>query len=262
MTRLYVAGQNLETREWVPVAELCEDATGYALRYTKGAQRLPGFGGLSRMQDFDKVYYSRELFPFFANRLISKSRPEYKQYLRWLGLDALPSTPLEILGITGGIRATDNYELIAVPKRKGPSIALDFFPRGLRYQAPEVLAQLAELAEDSAVYLMCDVQNQKDPHALAIRSEQPHAVFIGYVPRYYAAGLSKLLSSSASSVRGRIKRVNSDAPMDMKLLLSFEADTPMGFDMMTTVEDFQPLSAVSFDSDSRGVLQRTNLDIG
>ena len=152
MNRLYVASQSLETREWIPVAELREVEGGYQLSYTRGAQRLPGFSGLSRMQALDQVYYSDSLFPFFANRLLSKSRPEYKQYLHWLGLDALPRTPLEVLAVAGGIRATDNYELIAPPRQVGGTLYLDFFPRGLRYQPPGLVHQLLELKEEDSLY--------------------------------------------------------------------------------------------------------------
>lgn len=244
MNRLYVAGQDPDSREWIPVAELIQTSDGYTLRYTRGAIRLPKFWGLGRMQDLHKVYYSRSLFPFFSNRIISKSRPEYKNYMHWLGLEKLPSSSLEVLGITGGVRATDNFELLAAPQNGGKKMVLNIFPRGLRYQSPEVIAQFMTLKEGSRVYLMNDSQNPKDSKAIAIRSEQPHAMFIGYVPRYYCPGLQKILSTSPKSIKGHIKRVNADAPLDMKLLLSFEAEVAVEFDLLASTEDCQPLSEI------------------
>ena len=261
MRRLYVAGQNPDTREWIPVAELREVPEGFELRYTRGAQRLPAFSGLSRMQALDKVYYSRTLFPFFANRLISKSRPDYRQYLRWLGLDNIPSTPLEVLAITAGVRATDNYELVAPPRLVGQSMELAFFPRGLRYLPPLSLAQLEEFSEGTSVFLLKDVQNVKDVLALAIRTEQPHTMFVGYVPRYYCRGLTRLLDNSPACVEGRIKRVNLDAPLDMKLLVSIRSTIPEGFDVLSEVEDFLPLNSAQFEDFSGDILSRSDLNM-
>ncbi len=242
MKCLYVAGQDANTREWIPVAELREEQDGYQLRYTRGAYRLPGFAGLGRMQALEKVYYSKALFPFFSNRIISKSRPEYGRYLRWLGLEALPTDPLELLAITGGVGATDSYELVAPPPRVGDTLRFDFFPRGLRYQPPQVVSQIVEVREQSPLYFMRDVQNEKDAKALAIRAERPHPMLLGYVPRYYCAGLSDLLDNSPTQVKARVKRINPDAPLDMKVLVSVEALVTPGFDVLAPMQDFRPIN--------------------
>lgn len=261
MKRLYVAGQNAVSREWIPIAELREVSDGFELRYTRGAQRLPGFSGLGRMQALDKVYHSRALFPFFANRLISKSRPDYYQYLRWIGLDGSPTAPLDMLGVTGGVRATDSYELIALPRQVGQTLELDFFPRGLRYQSAATIAQLVELNELDRVFLLKDVQNEKHPAALAIRTERPHVLMVGYVPRYYCVGLNRLLDGVGTRVEAQIKRVNKDAPMDMKLLISIRATIPKGFDVLADVEDFLPLNAALSEELSLEAISRTDLNI-
>lgn len=246
MNNLYVAGQDTETREWIPVAELREVSDGYELRYTRGAKRLPGFSGLSRMQDFEKVFFSKSLFPFFANRLIPKSRPEYRDFLRWLGREHLPISPIEILSLTGGARATDRYEVISPPQPVGNSLSLQFFARGLRYLEPPELARLMAQRDGDGVYLMKDVQNSKDPKAIAVRTESP-ARFIGYVPRYYCPGLTRLLDDPTARVRAKIKQVNPDAPLDLKLLLSVTAQIPEGYDLLSEVEDFLPLSTTAAD---------------
>ena len=36
------------------------------------------------MRDLHGVYESAVLFPLFANRLLSKTRPEYRDFLAWL----------------------------------------------------------------------------------------------------------------------------------------------------------------------------------
>jgi len=67
---LYVAWQDPETRGWSPVARLSHRDGLYRFEYTKGAknQRFVPFGRLTKL---DQVYYSYELFPLFANRLLA-----------------------------------------------------------------------------------------------------------------------------------------------------------------------------------------------
>jgi HIRAN domain len=261
MNHLYVASQNADTREWVPVAELREVSDGYELRYISGARRLPGFSGLSRMQAFDKVYYSKSLFPFFANRLIPKSRPEYRSYLQWLGLESMPASPLEVLAITGGARATDNYEIVAPPRMTDGGIEFNFFPRGLRYLSASALEELMDLEQGSPVYIVKDVQNPHDPGALALRREKPYPALIGYVPRYYAPGVHRLLDGPSSTLHCIVKRVNPDAPIDMKLLVSMSAAPPAGFELFSDVDDFLPLASSQTQRLSVEALNRTDLNI-
>lgn len=261
MKNLYVAGQNEVTREWIPVAELRQIDNGYELRYTKGAQRLPGFTGLSRMQALDKSYYSRSLFPFFSNRVIPKSRPEFTSYVRWLGLETAPSSPMDLLSVTGGSRATDNYELVAPPRVIDGALELDFFLRGLRYLPAAVLSQVSDIQENAGVFLMKDVQNKIDQNALAIRVEQPSSMLLGYVPRYYARGIARLLESKDVNLTGEVKRINTDAPMDMRVLVSLKAKVPIGFDLLKDVDDFLPLTSGESERVSADVLQRTSLNL-
>lgn len=261
MKKLYVAGQNELTREWIPVAELCQVPDGYELRYTNGAQRLPGFAGLGRMQSLDKTYYSRTLFPFFSNRLLSKSRPEYKSYLRWLGFDEFEGDAMDVLSITSGIRATDAYELVAPPRVLGSSWELNFFPRGLRYLSPKIVEMLAELKEEDTIYIMKDVQNSQDAAALALRTESPTPIFIGYVPRYYSRGISRILDNREAVLKASIRRVNPDAPLDMKLLVKLQWTSPTNFEIFQDVEDFMPLFAEHAERVSADVLLRTDLNV-
>ncbi|GKT26824.1 HIRAN domain-containing protein [Acidovorax sp. SUPP3334] len=243
MNRLYVAAQNSLSREWAPVAELRETAAGYELRFTKGATRIPGFAGLGRMQSLDEVYHSTQLFPFFSNRLFSKSRPEYKDYLRWLGLETAPSSPFEVLSITGGARATDSFELVSLPQPVEGKIAWKFFPRGLRYLPPATLDLIFKQSPGASVALMKDIQNPKDHQAVAIRSTYPETVLMGYVPRYFCSGLCRLLDSNPAAVKVTLQQINADAPWDLKVLLSVEAPVPLDFDMTADAPDFEILTS-------------------
>jgi hypothetical protein len=39
------------------------------------------------MHDLRKHYVSEILFPLFSNRLLDSSRPEYPDYVQWLGVE-------------------------------------------------------------------------------------------------------------------------------------------------------------------------------
>lgn len=244
MDRLYVAWQDEKTREWIPVAMLGRLAEGYTLQYTQGAKRCKSFAGLGRMSALDKVYFSETLFPFFANRLVSRSRPEYKNFMKWLALDEIGDDPMAIMAVTGGVRATDSFELVPVPRRELNFLKLDFFVRGLRHLPNNTLERIASLSVNDRLYLMGDVQNLHDQHALMLRTDDPKTL-IGYVPRYYCSGLDKLLASDPGNVVVNVKRVNPDAPLDMRLLCSLSAPWTENFELLESESDFQPLGSGS-----------------
>ena len=116
MKALFVAWQDPDTRRWIPVGRLTFEDGAYKFVYTRGAAESKRFTPFGRMVDLDAVYVSNELFPLFANRLLSKSRSEYRDYLRWFGLDDSRASELEVLGRSGGQRATDTLEIIPCPE--------------------------------------------------------------------------------------------------------------------------------------------------
>src|SRR5437773_9230655 len=96
-----------EQSAWAPVGCLERIDGLYRFVYTRGATTLADFQPFPGMPDLRAVYQSEALFPIFANRLLSKSRPEYEAYLAWGGFDPNhPPDPLAILGVTEGIRQT------------------------------------------------------------------------------------------------------------------------------------------------------------
>jgi hypothetical protein len=261
MRRLYVAWQNEETREWIPVAILKEFEGRYSLQYTRGASRCKGFSGLGRMVDLEKIYYSSTLFPFFQNRVISKSRPEYKDYLNWLGLNEVTGDPLSVLSVTGGLRATDSFELIPAPHKEGANLVLDFFPRGLRHMPLGTIETISSLIPGTRLYLLKDIQNPIDPYALLLRSDAPN-VAIGYVPRYYGTGLNHLLLESAGEVIVKVKQINAEAPLDMRLLCSLTAPWVDGFQLLESEEDFLPWAEGQDVDRTRVAFLKTSLLLG
>lgn len=260
MKHLYVAWQDKDSREWVPVAILESSDRGYKLQYTKGAKRCRGFTGLGRMDALDHIYYSETLFPFFQNRMINKSRPEYQTYLKWLGLNELTGDPISILAITGGLRATDSFELIPSPQRIGNQITVDFFPRGLRHMPEGTQEMIADIQPQARLLLLKDIQNPKDANAILLRTNEPNAL-VGYMAKYYCTGLGHLLSKDANSVVVSVKKVNLDAPLNMRLLCTLNAQAPLDFEFLECESDFQPWAAEDIDGNPKEAFHNAGLQL-
>ena len=231
MNSLFVAWRGNDPEEgWGPVGRL-EWADGvYRFCYTHGAQLLPGFGPFSGMRDLDQVYESRELFPLFANRLLSRSRPEYEAYLRWSGFDpASQPDPIAILGVTEGRRETDSVEVFPcpIPDSDG-NYQSKFFLHGVRWLSPSGSARLAHLEPHEQLRPLPDGDNEYDSHAMGLHTVR-NPERIGYVPRYLAQDVDTLLRHDPASVRVLVERVNPDAPLRQRVLCSMRARWPQGF---------------------------------
>src|SRR5258708_4204998 len=101
MKQLFIAWQDPSSRKWIPVGKLSKVRSGYTFEYTRGAKESDRFVPFGRMKELHDTYYSEKIFPLFANRILAKSRPEYGDYLRWLGFEGQEVTDLELLARSG-----------------------------------------------------------------------------------------------------------------------------------------------------------------
>jgi hypothetical protein len=230
MKALFVAYQDTVSRTWTPVARLTHDGRFYHFSYTQGVKNIPHFVPFGRMSKLDAEYVSEQIFPLFANRLLPKSRPEYKDYLNWLGLPEVGHDALEELARTGGLRATDSLELIPCPEPNNANqYEVYFFCRGLRHLPDDSQKRSLTLAEGEKLFLMQDIQNGSDDMALLLRTDDP-VTLVGYVPRYYSADFSRLISLvGADGLKVTVEKVNADAPIQYRVLCKFSAPWPMQF---------------------------------
>jgi HIRAN domain len=247
---LYVAWRAGSAQQgvWSPVGKL-EHINGlYRFRYTRGAASAEGFPGFVGMDNFRGVYESEELFPLFANRLLSKKRPEYEAWLTWSGFDAAnPPEPLAILGVTEGIRQTDQVEVFPCPVPDDDGCYLTrFFLHGLRWVPAAALERIGMLQSGEQLGILFDVQNPVDPHAVALRTMEGERYLIGYVPRYLAYEFGRL-TRECSFAEIRVERLNPGAPMQMRVLCRMNACWP---DHFRPCEDdvFQPIVRVPSDA--------------
>ena len=242
MKALFVAWQDEKSRHWQPVGRLTREGGIYQFVYTRGAEAMPNFRPFGRMQDLHKVYRSEELFPIFKNRILAKNRPEYNDYLEWLGLSEARYDELEELARTGGLRATDSLEIFPCPEpTEGKHYEVFFFSRGLRHLHKENRQRSRELKKGEQLYLMQDLQNSKDDMALLIRTGDP-ITLVGYAPRYYSAEFTSLIKENGpDEVKVTVERVNGDAPEQYRILCRLRSPWPVNFSPCET-EQFGALA--------------------
>lgn len=242
MNALFVAWRPPNPHEgWRPVGRLEHESGSYRFYYTRGATK-PGFRPFAQMEQLDQIFESEELFPVFANRLLSESRPEYEDFLRWGGFDiADPPDPIVILGVTEGLRQTDAIEVFPCPQPDGEGCFFNkFFLHGIRWLADAAISRIAALQPDEPLKMMFDIQNEYDPQAVSVRTEADRTL-IGYFPRYLARDALKLVRHCGpKAVEVTIERVNRDAPLQNRVLCRMQACWPVGF-VPCEGEDFEPI---------------------
>lgn len=241
MKTLFVTWQDAETRLWHPVGRLRRREGFYEFAYTRGAQASERFRPFGNMTDLEATYVSEALFPLFENRLMAKSRPEYAEYLSWMGLTDAGSDDLELLARSGGMRATDNLEVFECPSRNPDGhYEIIFFSHGIRHLPQDSVAAVSDLRPGDRLFLLPDPQNHYDADAVVLRTNDPIR-FAGYCPRYYARDLRKLLALlDGEDVTATVECVNPDAPSQFRLLCKIRAPWPKDFTACDD-EQFQPI---------------------
>lgn len=241
--RLFVAWRSGDANagRWGPVGVLERAPSGgYRFVYTHGARMLPGFHPFPGMPDLNEAYESDELFPMFANRLLNESRPEYKPSLVWSGFDPEnPPDPIQLLGVTEGLRQTDSLEVFPcpAPDSEGCFVAT-FFLHGLRHAGPAAIERVAALKQDEELRAEPENDNAHDANAVGVWTIRSGELRIGYVPRYLARDFRQLYDQCGPGFAElRVQRVNGNAPLQQRLLCRLNACWP---------DDFQPCAGEEF----------------
>lgn len=242
---LYVAWRTRDRNSpaWGPVGCLEFDAGIYRFFYTRGAKTLSGFPRFPQMDDLYRVYESEELFPLFKNRLLSKRRPEYEDYLRWSGFSfgELPE-PLALLAVTEGQRQTDAIEVFPCPQQASDGCYLNrFFLHGVRWISDTGREYLrGKLDEGENLKLVPEPENTYDRMAVAVYDNDGQ-VKLGYAPRYLAKEIRTLQDKCGlEAVTLSAYRLNRDAPLQQYVLCQMHACWPDGFEPCQG-EAFRPL---------------------
>lgn len=245
MREFFLNWQDPFDRRWLAVGKLMQIDELFLFAYTKGALTSEQFTPFGNMTDMHSVYVSNELFPIFANRVLSERRPEYSRYLEWsrISNDRLVD-PLLLMSRMGGARATDTLQVYPVPSPIDGNYVTAFFSHGVSHLPLHAQQELLSLATNDRLFPLRDIQNPFDPNAVCLRTSDP-AFLVGYCPRYLAGDISKLAILALDSLIISVERVNMEAPNPFKLLCKATCEWPDGFrpcddDEHRTVSEFDP----------------------
>lgn len=254
---LFLAWQDPVHRRWYPVGKLTSNAGTYTFEYIGGALEAAQHSGFEPLPGFPKLetaYESNQLFPLFANRVLSPSRPEYKDVLEWLSMPRSEDDPVAILARSGGQRRTDSLEVFPCPEMtQTGEYQVHFLVHGLSHMPPDA-AQRAELLKPGEpLLLMRDIQNPQDSLALALRTAERFKgdmYLVGYCPRYIRGDIADLLENvSCERVEVTVERVNlPPVPIQFRVLCRLKLRWPPGFRPFSTPE-YLPVTSSSLARD-------------
>lgn len=220
---LVLVWQNPVSHRFVKVGQLDALPAGrVAFQYLPTAWDDPDFVPLLEYPDRHTAYVSDEVPAFFANRILSTDRPNYDEYLGWLGIANLgpEDVPFEVLARTGGGRATDTFHVVDLPLNLDHSFESRFFISGIRY-SPDAEAVVGVLLSGASLRLDLEETNPVNPKAVLIDTADGRK--IGYVPDWLCADVYQRITSDWS-VSAVAERVNPDAPARVKVLCRITAE--------------------------------------
>lgn len=240
MNTLFLAWQDPEKRCWIPIGRLTYNGVRYQFIYIQGvreAQQKCNFQLLESFPRLDKVYESNDLFPLFSNRVLSRSRPDYQDYIQWLNISRDEDDPIALLVRSGGRRTTDKLEIFPCPEKgEYGGYHIHFFPHGLRHFPKITQSRIEGLNVGEKLLLMHDFQNPVDPKALLLRTEDN--VCVGYCPHYLLSDTFDVLHECANLPIVKVERLNPPpAPLQYRLLCNMTACWP---------DDFQPFAGENY----------------
>jgi len=241
---LFLAWQDPISRYWFPIGRLTFDGCIYQFVYIQGvkeAEEKCAFKPLSSFPCLDEVYRSTQLFPVFANRLMSRSRPDYSSFIEWLNILNNENDPMAILARSGGERKTDTLAVFPCPEvDEQGQYHLYFFSHGLRHLPISAIERINQFEPREKLWLAHEFQNPYDSQALILNTSDHYIV--GYCPRYLLAEVFELLRQN-SNLEVRVERVNKPpTPLQFRLLCKMSVDATDDFRPFDR-RQYQPLIA-------------------
>lgn len=250
---LFVAWQHPDTRAYHTVGRLLHgvghNADQYEFAYVQGAleARTEGFEPFRAFpsENLHDVFRSGTLFPFFTNRLMSRKRADYPDYLARLGLEVGQDDPMTVLGRSGGARFTDDVEVFPMPELifaedwGGHCYETYFFAHGLRYLHPAEQQRVLRLHTGEQLNCRPEPENAADQNAMLLLTLDD--IRTGYVPRYLAPDARQLFDECVGT-EVMVQQLNAPpAPRGQRLLCRLRTCWPAEFRPYRQ-ERYQPVS--------------------
>ncbi|WAC19844.1 hypothetical protein OVA24_00445 [Luteolibacter sp. SL250] len=249
MKSLFLAWQApegcLKSRAWFPIGRLDAEVqqsriSSCRFRYTHGAERAHrevGFEPLVSFPHFKVDYRSEKLFPIFQNRVLSPKRPDFPEYIDWLGLTEEQADPISILSVSQGLRLTDNLQTFPkVEAEPDGSFQLRFFVHGLRYLNSSSKEKAMTLQPGAKLRIMIEVNNPATRLAVTLHTED--YTMIGWAPRYLVDDLVTCIGN-APQIEVTVVKINQGhAPPNQAILVEYSGKAPANHDLMSSLDLF------------------------
>lgn len=236
-----VLWQDDGSREYHRIGRLSHSDSGYKFVFDSSAPALSertSFAGLAEFPDWTRTYRSEELFPTFANRVMTPRRDSYRDYLLSLGFgaDQRPA-PFEVLARTLGARVTDRFQVLPVPVVQPDGVvAFEFLLHGGRHVDKDSL-KLAKVSAGDQLHLVPEPGNDFSDVAVLVGTEAAleRDTALGYVPNPLAKFVRHLLNEGipvvATAAHVQVPQLGEYLGSDhMRLLVRVDAVVPDGFD--------------------------------
>ncbi|MGO1316607.1 MAG: hypothetical protein ACTMIR_06185 [Cellulomonadaceae bacterium] len=235
--------QHPSEREIIPIGRMTYDGEAYGFDYTVAASRIQHFRPLSGLGRFGEHFENPVLPAIFRQRIMDTARPDFGNYATSLGLTTETATPWEQIVQSGGERAGDTLQFMQIPDVVNGQARARFLVSGVRH-IPESRHQLrvggrdievshaehesalASLRPGSAVTLLAEDDNPKDPQAMLVSGS---GTPLGWVPRLLAPAVRDL-QVHQGDLSACVVRVNGpSSPPHLRLVLDLDAPAPQGF---------------------------------
>ncbi len=240
---LYVTWQAPDTRSWHVVGRLFQrEDSIYGFNYTKGALNSEKFTAFSGMDDLKTTYLSASLFPLFLNRVLPVKRPEYPEFIKWLGFESREVDPIDFLERSGGLRETDSLQVFKkLQLDENGYFSHTIFVHGMRYLSDSARKRVNSFSLGDELFLCLDVQNQYDENAVIVRAENP-AEIIGYCPRFIASDICRILKNKDSKIKITVKAFSDAAPVNYKLMCNLSGHVSSELkSFLMNGDEYQPI---------------------
>lgn len=247
METLFLAWQDPKKKKLFPIGRLISWDKYYQFDYTKGAliaKKESYFHELASFPSLEKVYVSEELFPVFSNRLLPRSRPEYKNYLKWMSIAQGEDNPMLLLARSGGKRVTDNLQVFSSPQSdENGNYFVHFFAEGMDSLSESSLKSIESLSLGEKL-LVNEIQNSGDKKVALLKgNETKEPEIVGYLPNFLIENLAEIIKDSSLCIS--VQGINlSPAPLQFRLLCRMTFTQHTNFHPFTN-EIYQPISSIS-----------------
>lgn len=190
---LYLIWKSEQSRKQYVVGQLIKNGK-FEFQYVKDIQDAinDGFTPLLCFPDLNKVYTDTKLFAVFASRLPDRKRRDIQNILNKYGLEEFDEYML--LKRSGARLPIDSLEFI------DPILNMDgngkriFFIAGVRHYLEcngDNCMDSITVTRGDEIVLKREPDNQYDQYAVQMLDISGH--ILGYVPRYYSEGISRML---------------------------------------------------------------------